>query len=391
MNRWLRARVFRGCSAPALLAMLLGLGGRARAFDYTPTPVLKALQAHDAILVAKVRDRAGDRATLEPVRTIKGQVEGPFTLPDTWRPGHEFTFGPVPLEKGNTYLLMLHRGGDGWTLSKDFAAPAVVRVGSEKAPPVRAVTVLYSLAQRPEPERRREVLDRAWDQERDATKRKLLDEFWQSPPDAATVPFLLRALRVAEPERSSLVGAAGEALVKHRYRESIPDLLDLLRKRDPGSGYAARALAAMKVRDAYEPIVALIEDPVLGNRPHYLEVLAQLEDPRAAPLFIGLLPRNLPALDPNYGTYRSWDLRENEAAAVGLGRLRAAEAVDPLGRLLTLEAPAYRKLRTLVVQALGEIGPPARRAAPAIRGLANRVDVDVAAAALQKIEGEVVR
>jgi HEAT repeat protein len=162
----------------------------------------------------------------------------------------------------------------------------------------------------------------------------------------------------------------------------------MIKKREWTSLYVARALAAQKVADAYEPIMALIEEPKLGNREYFIEALAQLEDRRAIPFFIKLLPRNIRGLDPVYGTYRSWSFRENEFAVEGLGRLRAKEAVEPLMQLLTLEGQGYQDMRTRVVWALGEIGPPAKKALPRIRELmqADRVLKETATEALRKIE-----
>lgn len=358
------------------------------AFEYTPTPIAKALAAHDLVLVAKVKERAGGMVKIEAVQVIKGKApDQPIVLPDTWRPGTEFSFGPVRFEVGKTYLFMLKGERVPYSLSKDFAAPAATRVKSEKEPLVRATVVLHALAQLEKAEGRKDVLAQAWDKETDDTKRKLLQEFWPNPADSATVPFLLRGLD-AGPERSSLVAPAGDALVKHKYKEAVPELLKLIKKREWTSLYVARALAAQKVADAYEPITALIEDPKVGNREYLIETLAQLEDRRAIPFFIRLLPRNIRALDPAYGTYHSWSFRENEFAVEGLGRLRAEEAVDPLMQLLTLEGPGYQDMRTRVVWALGEIGPPAKKALPKIRELmqSERVSEETATEALKKIE-----
>jgi hypothetical protein len=61
--------------------------------------------------------------------------------------------------------------------------------------------------------------------------------------------------------------------------------------------------------------------------------------------------------------------------------------VDPLIRVLDVQG--HKELRTKAVKALGEIGPPARRAASRIRQLAreDQVFADVAEEALRKIEG----
>jgi hypothetical protein len=79
----------------------------------------------------------------------------------------------------------------------------------------------------------------------------------------------------------------------------------------------------LKAREAYEPIMALIEDESTGNRPYFIEALCQLEDKRAIGFLVKTLHRSLPELDPGRGTYRSWSIQENEFAATGLGRLKA--------------------------------------------------------------------
>jgi HEAT repeat protein len=378
----------RGIFGSIALFTLLATTGTVGAFDYTPTPIAKALAAHELVLVAQVKERAGGMVTIEPVHVIKGKApDQPITLPDTWRPGTEFMFGPVRFEVGKMYLFMLNGARVPYSLSKDFAAPAATHVKSEKEPLVRATEVLHALAQQEKADGRKEVLVNAWKKEADDTKQKLLQEFWLNPADPATVPFLLRALE-AGPDRSNLVAPAGDALVKHKYKEAVPELLKIITNREWTSLYAARALAAQKVADAYEPIMTLITDPKVGNREYLIEALAQLEDRRAIPFFITILPRNIRGLDPAYGTYRSWSFRENEFAVEGLGRLRAKEAVEPLMQLLTLEGAGYHDTRTRVVWALGEIGPPAKKAIPRIRELmqTEHVSKETASEALKKIE-----
>lgn len=382
------SRTGQGFIGTCASLLLLAAPNSVQAFDYTPTPISKALAAHDLVLVAKVRERAGGMVKTEPVLLIKGKApDQPIVLPDTWRPGTEESFGPVRFQVDGTYLFMLNGARAPYSLSKDFAAPAARWVKSEKEPLVRAVVLLHDLALQDKADGRKDVLAQAWDKETDDAKRKLLQEFWVNPADAATVPFLLRALDTG-PARSSLVESAGIALVKHKYKEAIPELLKLIKKREWTSLYVARALTAQKVTDAYEPIMALIEDPKVGNREYFIETLVQLEDRRAIPFFIKLLPRNIRALDPAYGTYRSWSFRENEFAVEGLGRLRAKEAVEPLMQLLTLEGPGYKDMRTRVVWALGEIGPPAKKAIPTICELmqAEQISKVTATEALKKIE-----
>src|SRR5687767_8857216 len=107
----------------------------AHAFDYEPTPISKALAAHDLVMVARIRERQGANVQVERVSVIKGKAPATLVVPGTWRPGTEFSFGPVAFEVGKTYLLMLHRApGGAYVLSKHFAAPAGNLVSSLRDP-----------------------------------------------------------------------------------------------------------------------------------------------------------------------------------------------------------------------------------------------------------------
>jgi hypothetical protein len=371
-----------------LIALSTGSVSPALAFDYARTPLSKAVAAHDLILVGTVRERAGGRARVEPVAAIKGRPPGRMLmLPDTWRTGTEITFGPVRLEAGKTYLLMLRRDNrDDYTLSPDFAADAVAAVPSQTDPLVRAVAVLYRLSQQGTAAARKATLAQVWEEEANETKVKLSEAFAADTADEATIPFLVRAMGVGA-DRLGLTERSATVIQKHRYTEVVPALLRIVEKKDPGCLSAARTLAALKVKAAYEPIMALIDDSPVGNEAYFIEALGQLEDQRSVPFLIKALHRNLPGLDRATGARRSWSMRENEFAATALGRLRAPEAVEPLAQLLALDG--YTELRSLAVTALGEIGPPARPAVSKIRQhlREGRIRDDIAKAALIKIEG----
>jgi HEAT repeat protein len=357
-------------------------------FDYAATPMVQALTAHELVIVGTVKEHAKGEVTVVPVATIKGMPPGePLILPDVWRPGTEFSFGPIPLEAGKTYFLMLHRQRDrAVSLSPDHAAEAVVAVESPDAPLVRAATVLCLLAEQSDADARKMVLANMWGPESDETKLLLLTAFAQSPADAATVPALVDAMN-AGAERSSLMEMSATIIQRHQYRETIPDLLKALEKHDWACIYPARTLGVLKARDAYEPIMALINDPQAQNRPYFIEALALLEDKRSLPFLLKTLEHDLPGIDPAYGTYRTRNVQENEFAAMGLGRLRAVEAVRPLIKVLGLDS-AYKNLKTLAVTSLGQIGPPAESAVPKIRELLSRGEVpkEVAEVALFQIK-----
>ncbi len=375
-------------STIALMAVLYSFAGWACAFDYEPTPLPKALAAHELVIVGRVKESAKGEVTVEPIATINGMPPGePLRLPDVWRAGTDFTFGPVPLKIGKTYFLMLHRDrGGSITLSPDYAAEAVVAIESPDAPIVRAAEVLCRLAEQADADAREMVLTNMWGSESDQVKILLLTAFLQSPADKATVPVLIDAMN-AGTERSSLMEMSAMVIQRYQYRETIPALLKALDKHDWGCIYPARTLGVLKARDAYEPIMALINDPTTGNRPYFIEALAYLEDERSLPFLLKTLEHDLPGIDPAFGTYDTRNVQENEFAAMGLGRLRAPEAVEPLTKILSLDS-AYRELKTLAVTALGQIGPPAEAAVPKIRDLMRKEEVskEVAEVALFQIK-----
>lgn len=358
------------------------------AFDYQPTPIAKMLEAHDLVLVAEIAESSSDGVKAAPRLMIKGKKsEGMISLPLTWGPQDGYSFPGVRFEVGKMYLLLLNVAGtNGYTLSNDFAALEGVCLESADAPLVRAAIIVNTLSQHDKIDSRKEVLARSWKDESNPTRRKLLEEFRASPRDVATVPFLLEAMNL-DREDYGLVESAAEVIHQHQYKETAPAMLKILRERQRASLFAALILAKLKDHAAYEPIMAMIKEPVHGNRPSFIEALAELEDPRAIPFMMELLLRNLPGLDPAEGTYTSWSLQENEFAAEGLGRLQASAAIEPLLKLLTLEAEPYRKLRTNSVEALGKIGPPAHSAAPTILRLmeANLISRDTGKQALRMI------
>ena len=115
--------------------------------DYTPTQLTKTIEDHEWIVVARVVERAGGRAAVSVLKTVKGKgLPKSLSLPDTWRAGTERTFGPIRLTKDSTYLFFLKKAGRReYRLSDDFASKGVTPVENVDAPMVRAVMPLTSL------------------------------------------------------------------------------------------------------------------------------------------------------------------------------------------------------------------------------------------------------
>ncbi|MCI0378519.1 MAG: hypothetical protein L0215_13000 [Gemmataceae bacterium] len=365
--------------------LLLALPLAAAQADYRPTPLSKALAAHELVVVGEVTERANGEVKVKSIAVVKGEApDSLLTLPDVWRL-ESFCPGPVPLERGKTYFLMLQRKpGGGFALSPNKYADGVVGVSSRDAPLVRAAVILHALSQQNRIETRVATLAQAWAKESDETKLRLVEAFAQNPPDVATVPFLVEALST-EDKHFSLIGMSAHAMQKHKYKETVPALLRTVKSKGPGCLDAAKTLGLMKVREAYEPIMALIDDPAIGNRPYFIEALVYLEDKRAIPFFLKTLYRNLHGSDQSGEKIKSWSIQENEFAALGLGRLRAPQAIDPL--LVLLAKAGHKDLRVRAVQALGDIGPPAHRASAMILELlrTEQIPSHVADEALRKI------
>ena len=79
MNESSTERVYFGFCA---LLMLLAGPRAVQAFSYEPTPLSKAVAAHDLVLVAKVKERAGGMVKIEPLLVVKANApDEPIALP----------------------------------------------------------------------------------------------------------------------------------------------------------------------------------------------------------------------------------------------------------------------------------------------------------------------
>lgn len=355
--------------AAAFLVGLAGFSSNANAFSYSPTAISQSLRDHELVFVGQVIKRSGGGVRVAPVKIIKGDLPSwAIDLPDTWRPGTEWSFGPRSLGANQLYLFMLNRGTRGeYYFSRDFAAQAVEKVDSENAAIVQAVEVLHQLKQTDDSEKKRSILARATKELNRAAKRAITVDFYASKPDPDTVPFLLAAIENANWNQGP-AQLAGYVIRKHQYREAIPGLIEVVQKRKGAVLVAAETLGELKAQQAYEPMLKLVEgnEPVTGNAVYFFIAFSQLDDQRSIPILLNRLHRNQAGLDPRTDSYRTWSIRENEAAAAALGRLKAAEAVVPLRQVLDI---GHNELRSEALDALGKIGPPARPAIPKIREL----------------------
>ncbi len=358
-----------------LLLLWIMVRAYACAFDYSPTPLSKSIADHDVIVLGAVESKQGGRSKVRIVRVIKGDAQaGSIDLPAVWRPNTESSYGPVALEPPGTYMLMLRKREGEFDFSTDFASQAVHQIQGEKDPFIRVAQTLWDLQKSLTMIQKERVLSAAYAEFDAPARRMLVEEFIAArQPDATTVPFLIRCVEEG-PENGSSSDSASRAIAQYHYTEAAPSLLRCLKKPNWASIYPAHALAEMKVRDAYEPIMKLIRDETVGNRPYFIEALATLEDERAIPYLIKTLHRNLKDLDPKEDSYRSWSIQENEFAAWGLGRLKTPQAVPAL--IQVLARPEYDKLRNNAVVALGQIGPAAKMAVPVLRRLMENVEVE---------------
>lgn len=302
------------------------------AFQYVPTAISKSLAEHDAVLIAQVTSSEMGTSTVEARSTIKGMTPKSIELPDTWRRGTENTYGPVRLEKEKTFLLMLRRGEQGqYLLSKDFAAFGVVPVKSTADPLVRATIILFELSRSDTARAREHILSEAWKNESDETKVNLLkDFFYCTAPDDAIIPFLTEAMRV-ETRDSKLPVWSALVIQKHKLKKSIPDLLKVLNDKQPACRYAAMTLGRLEVKEAYEPIMAMINDKHIGDRLYFIHAICYLKDERSIPLLTETLE-----------SYHANNRRFDESWA------------KPLTQVLDIPD---KRLRILAVEALGKVGP----------------------------------
>lgn len=334
----------------AIVALLMSLAGAAVADQGLSLPA--ALNEHEVVLVAKAVRRVEGQVTLTPELIIKGKLdEKEFDLPETLNRGR--LWEPLTLVAARRYLLMLERDERGRLIfSRRDNADSVRQVDSVDDTEVRTAAVLFRLMSGADAAARTNALERAWIEESDKVKERVLSELLELGRDEATVPFLERCIE-AGAERSSLMELSSLLIGKFAYRDTIPVLLRALEKDHWSCVYPAQALGKLKVREAHEPLLALINSPIAGNRAYFVAALCDLDDARSIPFLMETAGRNLKGIDPAAGTHRSWDLRENEAAITGLGRLRATEAADVLKQIAGLQT--YAELRKLAQEALQAI------------------------------------
>lgn len=334
------------------------------AFDYSPTPLRKSILAHELIVVAKVVEATETQVKVSVISAIKGKAPpGMITLPGLWRPKTEWSYGPVPLANGGTYLIFLKRRDGKYSLPSDFASKGVTKVKSADAPLVRVVGILYRLSQTKKASGQLQILDAAWKNESDQTKVSLIRDGFYDWKNESTIPFLIEALN------SKDYGVAEYAHItigRHGYRPAIPTLIELLRKNK--SAIAARTLGQLKARAAFDALVEASRDEKFPtNRYWVVQALGRLEDKRAIPLLIEQLHWNLREFSQE--RHNGWYLMGNGYAAEALGKMKTKEAVQPLIQIL--EKSSHKKLRSKAVRALGMIGPEARDALPVLKGIAE--------------------
>lgn len=335
-----------------LLAFLvLGTDHTALAYDATPLPV--ALKQHEVVIVASVLSRADGRVELKPELTIKSdRTLDNFQLGDTW-PTEAFLWTPIALLEHRRYLLFLNRDDAGKLNYSDNPMTESVReVSTVDDTVVRLAACVQAYIVAEDAAGREQVLANVWTNESDETKNQVLDVLIGMERDEATVPYLVNCIKAGAP-RAGLMGLAAAAISKFEYRETIPELLKALQKDDWACLYPAQALGKLKVREAHEPIMALITSPTAQNQVYFIEALCQLEDERSIPFLMETAQRNLRGIDPAYGTHTWSDIRVNEFAVAALGRLRATQATDLLRRIA--DQTTHEQLQELARDALEEI------------------------------------
>lgn len=141
-------------------------------------------------------------------------------------------------------------------------------------------------------------------------------------------------------------------------REAAGPLSGLLKDGNPDvRGGAAVALGKIGRSDTVEPVIALLNDEDLGVRIKAARALADFGDPRAVRPLIAALkimeitpqPMRICGNEPD----PEWEPAAR--AAWALGKLKAAEAVDPLIAALK---DGDEHFKMCVVEALGRIGDP---------------------------------
>ncbi len=166
-----------------------------------------------------------------------------------------------------------------------------------------------------------------------------------------------------------LIGEAGQAMAAVGP-DAIPSIIDLLRDRH--EGIRLSSLEALKVFCGQDSVIKAVVP----------ELFRDLHDSDMKPA----IPELIRALrDP------SADVREGAAAILGQLGLAASQAVDNLidglrdsgatrdGPLLMVRGTnecLYGTVRAACAQALGKIGPPAKRAIPTLTGLLHDANVD---------------
>jgi HEAT repeat protein len=162
-------------------------------------------------------------------------------------------------------------------------------------------------------------------------------------------------------------------------RSAVPTLIRLLGDQDDYVRVqSAQALAHLgpEAEVAVPALMTTLSDPQPGVRSSAAQALGTIGPAarEAAPLLMQILKGPMPY--------------ERQAAAFALGRIGDARAVGPLQGLLT---EADWSGRWIAARALGDLGPSAKEAIPALEMLLSdreeRVRL-IAAEALKKIKGE---
>jgi hypothetical protein len=352
-------------------------------------PLSESVRSHDLVVVGRVVDTTQSTASFSVVSTIKGLapnevMEFPhlyqYELFSTKKTGREvFT-------KGDFFLLMLVKKSEAYVIE---GLTSVYSLGQDgiRSPYVRAAMVFTAMFREKSTESQKNILLSTWHQESEATRQELMESFLKERIDpAVVVPFLTQAF--VQLEIASNAQLAEYVIAHHQYKEAIPSLLQALNRKHWSTIYAARTLGKLACTDAYDQIMALINDPKVGNREYFIEALGYLKDRRSVPFLLTTLYRRIPELDENWREITSWSMQENIMAARALGSMRETRSVPCFRRILELSG--YDWYKEEVIDALGQIGPGASEALPVLERLAiegsNNLGIGMRYRAKQAIE-----
>lgn len=376
--------------AAAIMLGLAGLTTNANAFSFTSTALSKSFAEHDLAIVARISKQA-EGVKAEPLKLIKGELpSAPIKLADTWRPGTEALWGPLTLEPGKTYFLMLHKEAKGrYALSRDSSSRAVTEVESADDAFARAAQLLFRVSTMDDAAEREARLLRIGRDEHADVRRLISRDLAGGKAEAAAIPYLLAEMQRADVDQGAAANAAN-AIKRQKYKQAVPGLLEILRKREGAVSEAMEVLSAFKEKEAFDPLAKIVESPSDG---HELDkavfALWAIGDERAVPLLIREMTRGVEQLDPSYGQHAvvSWDA--NEWAASALAELRSPEAMKALMDVVTMKH-GRSDLRNRALDSIGYYGAAAKEYADEIRTLrdAGKVATDVAERTLAGIEKE---